>query len=495
MATVRSFDIFDTLIARKTLSPQSVFATIEARTRVPGFAEARGQVAFAFGTASHSIDDIYQELARRCGYSTELANTLKAAEIAVEFEQVIPITENLLKVRDGDLLITDMYLPDSIIFGLLQKAGLRRNVHLIRTALGKATGEVWKGLNSAGIVATHLGDNPHSDVKMAHSTGHIPTLTGLSGLTEIESFLFRQGFTGCALLARILRLTGAKDDSTAEQLRLLQAQINIPLLAIASLWLGHLLSNQLSEINRIAFSSRDCTGWLKLFRAIQVGMGRKPIETDYFYTSRVARRYGGEAYADYARAFLRPGTLLVDLCGSGLSMQSFLEKLALPVPCLYLFKVTQQQMLQRVQPLYPGTSTDKILSFIDSGHLGDMPPLPGEWLNLVDHGMTLSMQRAFGAFLPVLDDIEFTPQQISWIRLMGSEIDRSVDYIGDPLILEHLSLRDAFVPPERIRETLAALWLTAGRSQTLAGAFSEIYMREENKIHQTLATARASDPK
>lgn len=486
MANIRSFDIFDTLIARKSLTPPSVFATVETRCGVPGFASARGQVAFAFGTASHSIDDIYQELARRHGYSAEQAQTLKSAEIAVEFEQVIPITENLQKVRDGDLLITDMYLAEHVIFGLLHKAGLRRNVQLIRTAFGKATGEVWKGLRNEGVAATHLGDNPHSDVEMAKSAGHSPTLTQLSGLTDIESYLFRQGFTGCALLARILRLTGAEEDATTDELRLLQGQINIPLLLVASLWLSQIVSGSPTEVKRLAFSSRDCTGWLKLFRTLHKGLGRRSVETEYFYTSRVARRTGGSAYADYARAFLRAGTLLVDLSGSGLSMQSFLQGLKLPASCLYLFKVTQPQMLQRVQPIYPGIGADKILSFIDSGQLGDIPPLPGEWLNLVDHGMTLGVKKAFGGFLPVLDEIEFSPQQIGWIKRMGHEVDRAVDCLDDPMLLEHFSLRDALVPPERARETLATLWATAARSPTLAKAFSEIYMREENKIHQTL---------
>ena len=490
-ASIRSFDIFDTLIARKSLSPQAVFALVAEHCKTPEFALWRQQAELSLGNSAYSLHDIYLALGRQHTLSGVELASLQAEELRVELEQAIPIAQNLQRVRDGDTLITDMYLPETFIFELLHKAGLRRNVQLIRSAHGKASGEIWAGLRDGGLRATHLGDNPHSDIGTAKAAGHIAEHTQLAALSEIEQYLYRQGYTGTALLARMLRLSACDSDRnpTQEQLRLLQAQVNIPLLVVASFQLIALANTASTPITRILFSSRDCTQWLKIFRALQSFTPAHALATDYFFTSRLARHKPTADYLGYCRQQLSDGALIVDLCGTGLSMQGFLDRHAAHARCLYLFKANSPAVLNHVAPLHPGQHAGRIDYLIDNTAAPGATPTPGELLNLVDHGMTLGATLVFGGFLPRLAELEYSAEQARWIRGMSAEVERAAELIADPALREHFLIRDALVPPERAREVLATLWSLAARSQILDACFAQTHRQEDHKVHQHLLQA------
>lgn len=55
-----------------------------------------------------------------------ICDNLKKLEYDIEFEQSIPITENIRKVTAGDVLFSDIYLPENFIRRLLDKAGLKQ---------------------------------------------------------------------------------------------------------------------------------------------------------------------------------------------------------------------------------------------------------------------------------------------------------------------------------------------------------------------------------
>src|SRR5262249_14203433 len=108
---VRSFDIFDTLIARNCIEPQRVFTRVEQRTQQAGVAADRVSAEQRICSRPNNLDDIYDEPAKMRGWTPDVRDAVRATEIAAELEAVIPIAENLAHVRDGDIAVSDIYLP------------------------------------------------------------------------------------------------------------------------------------------------------------------------------------------------------------------------------------------------------------------------------------------------------------------------------------------------------------------------------------------------
>jgi predicted HAD superfamily hydrolase len=145
-----SWDCFDTLIARKFIHPFSIFHEVANRINDPSFVQKRIEA----GSDTHTYEEIYKKLP----YDPQI-------ELDIELEHAYPIKSNIESVNNKDIIITDMYLPDSFIQQLLQKCGLDKDIHLIRTFNGKQTGQVWKNIDSR-YIDFHIGDNQHSDYDM-----------------------------------------------------------------------------------------------------------------------------------------------------------------------------------------------------------------------------------------------------------------------------------------------------------------------------------------
>src|SRR5579859_6185180 len=143
---VNSFDVFNTLIARRCIEPRAIRFGIAATLDYPDFPAHRHAAEVAVEHRDYTIDDIYAELARTHSLSAERAEELKQAEIEAELANVIPIAENLGQVRAGDLLVSDMYLGADNVRRLLDRAGLTAEAPLVVTSSGKARGTVWPPL-------------------------------------------------------------------------------------------------------------------------------------------------------------------------------------------------------------------------------------------------------------------------------------------------------------------------------------------------------------
>ena len=142
LKTLRTWDIFDTLIARKCVFPHIVFQIIEQISKINGFANIRGAAAEVAGKTVENctLDDIYDVMCKISNIPHQIAEKLKQLECNVEIDQIIPITENLNQVKSGDILISDMYLPDEVILKMLDKVGLSVPIELVITLDGKARG-------------------------------------------------------------------------------------------------------------------------------------------------------------------------------------------------------------------------------------------------------------------------------------------------------------------------------------------------------------------
>lgn len=139
---LRTWDIFDTLIARKCVFPHIVFQIVEQISEINGFANIRrnAEVLTANTISNYKLNDIYDVMVQQFNVPTQLAEQLKKLEVDVEIDQTIPIAENLNQVKSGDVLISDMYLPENIIRQMLEKAGLFVPVELVITSGGKRGG-------------------------------------------------------------------------------------------------------------------------------------------------------------------------------------------------------------------------------------------------------------------------------------------------------------------------------------------------------------------
>lgn len=147
---VNSWDCFDTLIGRNLIKPQSIFNIVGERIGDPNFTEKRIRAEKINGS---TYEEIYQNL----------PGIDKNLELEEELKNCYPIVENMKKVKDGDYIISDMYLPKDFIHEMLKKCGLNKDVKIIVSKNGKHNGKIWKELRNN--INEHTGDNIISDVK------------------------------------------------------------------------------------------------------------------------------------------------------------------------------------------------------------------------------------------------------------------------------------------------------------------------------------------
>lgn len=490
---MNTFDIFDTLIARKCVSPQAIFSLVEQRSGVTDFAAKRIEAERQLIGQSYSLHDIYARLAKLHTLDIQSAELLKQLEIDTELANVIPIRCNLRKVRDGDLLITDMYLDAAFIEQLLRRAGLRKHVIIYQSTAGKGTGEVWRKLRAHELDLLHTGDNPHSDERMPAAQRFGTLLTQCAPLSPSEQFLADRGLTGTALTSRILRLALDDDDPVASGLLHAQAAYNVPLLILSSLYLHRHLTNH--PVDSLLFSSRDCKGWRKIFDLLGdagLAQGLRP-KTHYFYSSRLARSSRSGSYLDYVRSLAPTRTLIVDLCGTGLSLARLVADSGIDASSFFLLKIANDAIVANARQCYAGAVEVRAEAILNSDELSDSPSWETwEMLNYASHGMALDVRRLDEVFFPVCADMEFGAQQLSWIEKMESGIEAALDCLQDPLIMTQLLHADVKVPTETLVQVIAALWQEGARCVFPSIAFGAAHHSDNRAVTARLAARSAS---
>lgn len=248
--------------------------------------------------------------------SFDLFNTLIACKNGSEragdvpIEHLIPILENIAKVKQGDLIISDFYDASKALYILRNICKLDNE--LICTEDGKATGKVWESMVKP---IHHLGDNEQIDVITPRRYGIETTLSSLWELTQDEKML---GHTG--LIMRQARLTSWHENGEYRGLQLHQIERNFPFL----LKVATILNNKMKEgYNRLLLCSRDCyllhQLMMRLFPTCNYAM-------EYFYNNRLMRYNPSEEYLKYAKPLIPDEkTLIVDMCGSGWSLKTFCD--------------------------------------------------------------------------------------------------------------------------------------------------------------------------
>lgn len=288
---MNSWDCFDTLVARRFYHPHSIFEEVEKRFNIPGFVKRRKQLE---KQNTLTYDQMY-----------EILNDIDPSlEFSIELEHCFGIVENLNKVQDGDLIISDMYLSEKQVRKILEKCGLTKDVKIIVTVDGKKTGTIWPTVSG---INEHIGDNIKSDV-------YSPMKFGIKGthytdcfFNDVENEVSTHNYN-LACWMRYLRLRCPYSSERDKMLWNDQANLNLPLLALATL--------ELPDNKNIAFSYRDCAYWHRLYTAMT---GKDGIRLD---VSRICYASKKEEFVKYVYDSTKDA-LIVDLMGTGDSVNNF----------------------------------------------------------------------------------------------------------------------------------------------------------------------------
>jgi len=242
-------------------------------------------------------------LAKEQHWSTEFKEKVKQLEIDTEIASCFPVEENIQRVKNGDYIISDMYLPESAIRQILTKCGLRADIKMHVSHNDKHTGKAWSILPKMDL---HVGDNIESDIRVPGQFG-INTEYYKNSLYFSEYEKFVQSFSqkDLALLMRAVRLHNPYVfGSNEHQLWYEQSQLNIPALILAALELPS---------DNLAFIHRDCIHLQKLHSVLH------NTQNNELHCSRVALSHGGKDFKKYItkNAFNKK---IVDLNGSGKSI-------------------------------------------------------------------------------------------------------------------------------------------------------------------------------
>lgn len=207
---VVSFDIFDTLLARPTISPSDVFYILQqalveelgelysgfALLRMRAERDAR-QLAHQKGLGDITLDEIYVSLASLLGVSAKELELTKSKELELERKLLAPrigvklIYERARELGKSVIVISDMYLPSDFLSEVLVKQGYTEVTKLWVSSehrVQKRTGELYQlvldELGTKNVRAEqllHIGDNKGSDIEAAARYGiltlHTPKAT------------------------------------------------------------------------------------------------------------------------------------------------------------------------------------------------------------------------------------------------------------------------------------------------------------------------------
>jgi hypothetical protein len=469
-----TFDVFDTLIARRCFEPWRVFEKVGELAGIADFVEERRQAEGRVIEQKYVFDDIYDELARHYGWSEQRRREVQALELQCEMEVAIPIAENLARVRDGDLLVSDMYLSETAIRGLLQKAGLTAHVGLLVESHGKSSGRVWPLIDAQFKVTEHLGDNPHADVAVPARFGFEATLTRTSDLNLVERTLLQAGLRDLALFCREARLASWHEDPTLRALQSIQTSLNLPILLLASVTVAR-RAVALGKTS-IAFCSRDCNLWLPLFNIVQAKMGLS-LKTSYFLTSRIARKQGSDTYLDYARDLIGPDTLVVDLCGTGWSMANLVERLGLGSCDLFLIDhCPPLDAFERTKPTPP---TCTIHPLFDKRPNGNNIVL--ELANMADHGMVVDMRQMGSTRVPAFAPNPLSSEEVEAVNEQRACFLASLDLIENHNLQDVLDLDDP-----SIAFLCSSLYEFMSRQTDCFQIFAQRFLTENEEIVRAL---------
>jgi predicted HAD superfamily hydrolase len=339
MKHVKSWDIFDTLIARICIEPGNVFSIVEQKSRFPNYRSYR---ISAEKKSNGTFSDIYEKFRFITGCSIEEITGLIDLELSTEKQQLFLIPEIYDQIQDGDILVSDMYLPPETLYNLLRHIGFNKTVKIFVSYDGKYNGWIWNTiLNEEFIVKMHTGDNSYSDVNKPRQYGITTQYFGKTKLSIIEKYLREDGQIDMMRLIRYIRLNNIYPPSSYKyKMWNEQCQINIPLLFFASLILHEYIKQR--GIHTVLFATRDGVHWHKIFAKMF-----PEYKIHYFHASRNmfsnAIKDDNKYYKKYVNNLVYDidRTVFVDLHGTGQNVYKYFSTTFGNCPHVFIITVTK----------------------------------------------------------------------------------------------------------------------------------------------------------
>lgn len=296
-----SFDIFDTIIARKAGDPYGIFLEMEKAAETSrGFSEYRIEAERLMRKLSSeeevTLEEIYQILRCMTAISEEEKQRLVELEIRTELENAVGIKETIEEIRGlreknrRVILISDMYLPEQVIRELLARV----DEELIELPLylsskyrkTKRTGALYEMVREQEQIAyqewKHRGDHSISDVRVPELLGirvePVEASRQIQRLEKRPSSSVRKNEESVSQYVEKLLHEGDFYQATRVGIKL-----GGPLLFPYVKWILSVSAKQ--EIHRLYFMARD--GYILKLIADQIIARRGlEIETFYLYGSR-----------------------------------------------------------------------------------------------------------------------------------------------------------------------------------------------------------------
>ena len=180
-----SFDVFDTLVMRTTLSPVDIYEIVEQRAIIrgipaEGFAAVRS--AAQFNAANYTVEQVYLAVQKALGYSNRELDALYEIELEVERMALVPrepmcaMFRQALESGKRVFLVTDMHHSAETLADLLSGCGIRGYERIIVSSefnVLKRHG-LFDFVVSSEIPAdriVHIGDSIVNDIEPAEEAG------------------------------------------------------------------------------------------------------------------------------------------------------------------------------------------------------------------------------------------------------------------------------------------------------------------------------------
>ena len=324
-----SFDIFDTLISRRVGIPTGIFALIQEKIQSDSALpqklrdnfyniriDAERFVRDTANKSGRSIDilfeEIYYYIRKQFDLSIQTTEYLIKLEIDTEKENLVPINENIDKLKElvnrGErvVLISDMYFSSKTLHELLSNIDSVFNDIKIYVSSeqqsAKWDGSLYKTVYEAEGIKfknwEHLGDNVKSDYKNARKFGIHSKLFNYPKLLHYEKELLSeypqnpeyQLLTGASRLTRLNNKISKNRDKYE-----FGASLAGPMLFN---YINNIIDEALKRgFKTLHFIARD--GHIPIIIANAIIKARKlDINTKYIYSSRLVWRIPGEKSYD-----------------------------------------------------------------------------------------------------------------------------------------------------------------------------------------------------
>ncbi len=318
---IYSFDIFDTLITRKTATPEGIFALIQEELnnnekyyKISGYIKenfynlrinseilARHSYCCDSNNEDITIEQIYEAMYMTASITKEQLIELINLEKEIEYKNVVGIQCNINKIKElindkkNVILISDMYLSDEAIRKLLTKIdNVFTDIPIYVSSKykkSKWSGNLYKEVKKIqGIEYSnwiHYGDNIISDIESARKHGIKAEQYKFEELKEYENNILNSNMNNVLFQLSIGTSRNIRLNEECNEAKSIGASIGASILFPYVWWIVN--SSKEKGIKRLYFIARDGYILKKIADSI-INEYKYDIETHYIYGSRLAWR-------------------------------------------------------------------------------------------------------------------------------------------------------------------------------------------------------------